>query len=265
MESIVTLSSGKGRKLLQKIFSELRYEKQRSGISVLILLWRICTFERELNKYIKENIRVNHPLGFIRGSSLWMEEVVNRHYFSAINSFVYFGAAILLVLIGIRRFSDEISDNIVIVGIIFEALMLLFMFVVMLFSPDEEIYFDEEDEEDISEELLTEIGEIGKDFALAVVQLEKFNENISLMISGQQQIMKELKIMNQNQSDALKPNPEMIDNIKDTNNALLAFKSTVDELNRSALSLRNDNINASVRKEIEKLITARLSGNETKD
>ena len=67
-----------------------------SGFSTSLLCWRICTSERELFRYSKNEVTVLHPLGFFSGSGLWMEEIVNRYYYSTINSFVYFGAAIFI-------------------------------------------------------------------------------------------------------------------------------------------------------------------------
>ena len=139
MKKIDTLSSIDGRRLLYKIFHELRYEKQLPSRSVLALCWRLCTQEREIFRFVKQEAIVSHPLGIVAGTALWMEEIVNRFYFSTVNSFVYLGAALLLVLIGIRRFSDNVSDGVVIAGIVFEALMLVFMFVVMIFTPNEDI------------------------------------------------------------------------------------------------------------------------------
>ena len=65
------------------------------------------------------------------------------------------------------------------------------MFIVMVFSPSdaEDLQIDEEDQEDISKELITEIGEIGRDFAVAVVQLEKLNDNLASLISRQDEIL----------------------------------------------------------------------------
>ena len=124
MKKIENLASLEGRKILQNLFKEMRFIKQRSALSTLFLCWRICVSEKDYPAFAKLEIHVMHSLGIVRGSMLWMEEIVNRFYFSTINSFVYFGAAVLLVLIGVRRFSSTMSDTAVIWGIIFEATML---------------------------------------------------------------------------------------------------------------------------------------------
>ena len=98
---------------------------------ILALTWRICIRERDLQKYGKEPIRVLHVLGTISGTSLWLEEIVNRFFFSTINSFVYIGAAILLVTIGLRRIYDVVPDWIVISSICLEAFLLSIMFFIM--------------------------------------------------------------------------------------------------------------------------------------
>jgi len=66
MKNIDTLSSLEGRATLAEVFNELRFEKQLSNISTLILSWRICVRERELFRYVKKDVTVLHPLGLIQ-------------------------------------------------------------------------------------------------------------------------------------------------------------------------------------------------------
>ena len=261
MRTIETLATKEGRKLLYDIFHELRYEKQMSGLGTLILCWRLCTHEREIFKYSKQEVTIVHKLGFFSGTNLWMEEIVNRYYYSTINSFVYFGAAILLTLIGIRRFSDHISDYVVIGGVAFEALLLMLMFVVMFFTPHDSVIEADEKESDSghSEELLIEIGELGRDIAAVVVQLEKLSFSFNEMLVIQRDMIESIEKSTQNASDAVKPNPEMIEIMKKTNQSLDEFKTTIDDLNVSAKQIRKEEIEFSVKKEIEKIITKRLT------
>ena len=163
MLQIESLSSLEGRSVLHDVFREFRYTKRMNTISTLALCWRICTKERELYRFADAEVTVLHPLGIFSGTGLWMEEIVNRFYFSTINSFVYFGAAILLVSVGFRRIYDDLPDSIVIGSVIFEALMLMFMFVVMFFSPTEE-EAERSSENSTVEELVREVGEIARDY-----------------------------------------------------------------------------------------------------
>lgn len=61
MKKIDTLSGLEGRALLNKIFKEIRYEKQASGASALFTCWRLCTYESELFRYSKsrKTLQVN--------------------------------------------------------------------------------------------------------------------------------------------------------------------------------------------------------------
>jgi hypothetical protein len=263
MKRIETLSSIEGRKLLREIFHELKYRKQLSGISALLLCWRICVSEREIFRYVKKEITVLHPLGIFAGTALWMEEIVNRFYFSTINSFVYFGAAILLTLIGVRRFSDHISEPMIIAGVAFEATMLIMIFIVMLFSPNDEIEDlpneDTNGETDTVQELLLEVGEIGRDFAAVVVQLEKLSESYILIADLQKNMIDKLANIADNTSAAIAPNPQMLETMRETNLLLSEFKNTVEKLNISAESLKHEEIETSVRKEVERILVNKLS------
>jgi hypothetical protein len=264
MRKIDSFSTIEGRKLLYHIFYEIRYEKQQTGFATLALLWRICTREREIFKFVNQDVTIAHPLGFFSGTALWMEEILNRYYFSTINSFVYLGAALLLILIGIRRFSDNISDNLVIAGVAFEAMMLIFMFIVMLFTPHEEITESNEVKEQQQgsiDDLIIEVGEIGRDFAVAVSRLEKISDIAQELIKSQKDLLRSVGEISKSASEASQPNPEMIHIMKDTNEILREFKLTVGDLNNSAGALRKELIEFSVRKEVERLISEKISGN----
>jgi len=264
LKKIETLSSINGRKTLIKLFKELRYEKQLSSFMTLFLTWRICVRERELWRYMKEEVTVLHPLGLISGTSLWMQEIVNRFYFSTINSFVYFGAAILLALIGIRRFSDHVTETMVISGIAFEALMLIFMFVIMLFTPNDEALEDIENEDDNSiNDLIVEIGEIGRDFAAAVGQLENISSSVNEMIRQQVDLINIVNQIAKNSADAISPNPKMLDTMRVTNIALEEFKNSVQGFSAAADNLKKEEIEISVRKEVEKVLVNKLVENNS--
>ncbi len=257
---IDTMSSIKGRALMTEIFKELRYHRQYGAFTTLVNCWKIAVFEKDLSAYLNRNITVLHPLGFFRGTGLWMEETVNRFYFSTINSFVYFGAAILLVLIGVRRFSDQISDTLIFSALGFEALMLIFMFVVMFFTPKEDFSENGNDSESATTaELLTETGEVARDLAGALIQLERINDNFLQMLNRQEDLALTLRKIADATADAVSPNPEMLETMKSTNKALMQFNETVLMLNDAAKKIRREEIEAAVKKELDRIISDRIS------
>lgn len=261
MKQIETLSSVEGRKVLADVYQELKFEKQLSGFSTLLLTWRICTNEREIFRYVNNEVSVIHPLGIFSGSALWMEEIVNRYFFSTINSFVYFGAAVLLIIIGIRRFSENFNDSIVIGGIIFEAMMLITMFLVMLFSPPEEAIKSSgsksEDDNSVAD-LIIEVGEIATDFAAVVVNLEQLGDSVKSLIENQRELILKVSEVATSTSLAVSPNPELLETMKNTSNSLEDFRKSVDELHISAESLKKEQIENSVRKEVERLLVEKI-------
>ncbi len=261
MKKISALTSLRGRRFLRDLFLKLKYEKQLSTISTLSILWKLCVFEKEASKYTDEEVTIGHPLGFWSGSSLWMEEIVNRYYFSAISSFVYLGAAALLVLIGARRFGNAVGDGVVIVGVFFEAVMLLFLFFVMLFSPkniDDETIGETDSEDDAFTEIKEEIGEIGRDFASASIRLEKLNENLEQLIAAQTESLRQTRTIAETTAAAVAPNPELIEQMKAASSAMAEFRETVKELNESARSIRGAEARRIIREELENLLVSRL-------
>ena len=75
---IDVLSAIAGRQLINDLFHKIRYENQRSGIATAFILWRICISNFSINYYQKQDIHILHKLGFIKGTILWLEEVINR-------------------------------------------------------------------------------------------------------------------------------------------------------------------------------------------
>ncbi len=261
MDKLETISSLEGRALLYDLFHEFRYEKQLSSFSTLALCWRICAHEKEIFRYSKKEVTIVHPLGYFSGTALWMEEIVNRFYYPTINSFVYLGAALLLVLIGIRRFSDSVTDGMVISGVIFEAMMLVFMFVVMLFTPNDESNVrpnKDGDEESSVTDLIIEVGEIATDFAAVVVQLEQMNNRLENLVQSQEDLMNSVNNIAEVTSLAIAPNPKMLEAMNETNSALIQFKDTVRELNFGAEALRREEIEFAVKKEVERILVDKI-------
>jgi hypothetical protein len=269
MKQIETLSSLEGRAILRRVYQELKFDKQLSSFSSLLLCWRICTHEREIFKYVNQDVTIVHPLGFFSGTALWMEEVLNRFYFSTINSFVYFGAAVLLILIGIRRFTPDFNDNIVIAGVIFESLMLVFMFLIMLFSPPEEVSLsggEITDEQNSVSDLIIEVGEIATDFAAVVVNLEQLSDTMKSILESQSQLIESVKELAHSNVLAVSPNPQLIETMKNTNHALEDFRQTVNNLNIAAETLKREEIEIAVRKEVERVLVNKVYyNNENKE
>ncbi|HOM05327.1 MAG TPA: hypothetical protein PLU67_07530 [Candidatus Kapabacteria bacterium] len=263
MKKIDNFGSISGRRLLQDIFKSLRYEKQWSSFAALIATWRLATREIDLEQYTNEDVQIIHSLGFWRGTAVWLEEIVNRFYFSTINSFAYFGAAILLVLVGVRRFSDHVSDEIVIAGILFEAALLLFLFFIMLFTPNEEIASNDQREEfDFQKELLNEVGEISRDFAATTMQLENLTEKLNALISLQNEALAQISSIAKSFLDISQPNPEFVKILQQTNHSLLDFNDKIKLLNENISQIKQEEIKIAIRNELEQILSNKLARNE---
>jgi len=259
MIKIDYLSSIEGRKLLKDLFYELKYKKQYNSIIVISILWRICTTEKNISKYSSNEILVEYPLGILKGTWLWMEEVINRYFFSTINSFVYLGAAILLVLIGLRRFSDLLTDQIVIAGVIFEATMLLLMFIVMLFTPDEDVVSEKIEQDNDTKTLVNEIGEIATDFAASNLKIEEMNNKLEKLINLQKELLLMSGEIIENISQTISPNRKMLENMEKTNHQIEILNYNFTKINETLDQLKKEEIELTVKKELEKIILNRVN------
>lgn len=262
MEQIQTLSTLRGRVVLRDIVRELRYEKQVSSLTTLLTCWRLCAFERDVYRYSKRQVTVIHTLGLFRGTSLWLQEVVNRFYFSTINSLVYLGAAILLVLVSGYRFTDRVDTRLVLSGVGLEALMLLILFVVMFFSPSDDIEMEEPngESEESSEirELISEIGDISTDYAGAGARLENVVTALSDITARQDELLGAVNDVARAVSFAAHPQPEFIETMRQTNLTLQAFHLNVQALVEATHSLRREEIQRAVRAEVERILEQRV-------
>lgn len=264
MTKIDILSSINGRHLINNLFRVIRFEKQRSSIATLFIMWRVCisntTIANSLvSYYLKDNIQILYKLGFFKGTIIWLEEIVNKYYFSFISAFVYFGAAIVLMLAGLNRFSNIVDDRIVIYGFSFEAAMLVFIFIIMLFSPNDDINnYSVEDEDSLEKELLDEIGEISKDFAITSTQLDKIANHLLIIVDRQNELTNTLKDVADRFADIQNPNPKVAETMQETTNELLKFNSQLTQFIDATNKLKQEEITLAVRKELEKIFSKKI-------
>jgi hypothetical protein len=257
-EQIQTLSTVQGRVILRDIFRELRYEKQLSSFTALLTCWRLCVAENETERYSKRDVRIVHTLGLFRGTSLWLQEIVNRFYFSAINSLVYLGASILLVVVSGYRFTERVDGRFVIAGVALEAFMLFILFVVMFFSPSDDVEMEEETAKRHNDEfksLIEDANDIASGLDNALQAFTRALENQNSVIAEIQSMAKETAHAI---SLSAQPQPEFIETMKETNQTLQTFDQNLQSFVEAANSLRREEIQRAVRMEVEKILQNRV-------
>jgi hypothetical protein len=267
MTTIQTLSTPRGRSVLRDVFRELRYEKQVSGFTALLTCWRLCAFEREIFRYSRFAVSAQHALGIVAGTSLWMREIVNRFYFSTINSLVYLGAALLLLVIALYRFSDVVDVRYVIGSVFLESFMLFMLFVVMFFSPadDVELEQDEPETDDIEDEyvrqtkqLIEEVGEISADYAAFTDKMSDVTAVLASIAERQDALTASIQDLVSVTTRSLSPTPEFTTVVNDTNRALQDFTGSVRSFVHSAEALHRDEIQRAIQREVERILALRI-------
>lgn len=259
MQKIDTISSVEGRRILHSLFREFRFERQMSNLKILLITFQICVFGKSIKNYSSKDVDIQHKVGILNGFSIWMEEIINRFFFSSVLSFVYFGAAFLILIVGLNRFTNLIPQELLALSIIFETSMLILMFITMLFSPnDDSYYIDINDNSETQEELLVEIGEIGRDLAAVVVQLEKLGASFNQISTNQQQIVEQLgKITNQNET-ILNPSDKMLEHFTQTGKNFENLNSQIENLNLDLENLKKEKISSAVKEQLDKIIENKL-------
>lgn len=261
MTQLETLASVQGRTLLRDIFRELRFERQLGAVSALSTTWRICTKEQELIRLTKRDVVILHPLGIWAGTTLWMQEVVNRYFYSAINAFVYAGAAMLLLAVGLNRTGVVDAPGIVVAGIIIEAFLLVLLFMVMYFTPPDDM--EEPHAAGASsgetDELLREIGEIGRDYAAMAVQLEAISSALNDLVERQDSMVHNMRESVAAAVAAVAPNPELMTSMQATSASLDRFAESVDALGQRMKALERQEMEYLVRTELERILSQRIT------
>ncbi len=271
MEQIRSIASVEGRQLLRQAYQILRFEHNQNPASVLWTTWKIATTEKELSTVLPElQFTIAEPLGILRGTGVWLQEIVNRYYYPQVNAMVYFGAALLLVLIGLNRFT-HLPKAFVIAGIVFEASLLLLLFLVLLFTPVESEnsfaatasqkaaaeQFSEETLQFI-QDLVHDIEDIAKDHANATAYLEAIQEDLRNLVNHQGKLTEILQQLTTSLQQFLPPPADLLRSIQQTTEALSLLKQEILTLQETVATLRDENIQYAVRKELEKILSNRL-------
>lgn len=258
MTELSSLASPEGRHFYRSLYRILRYERQYRLWETLRLLWQIAIRGRSLSPYWHEEITVRHPLGFWAGTRLLLEEIIARYHYATILSFVYGGAALLLVVVGLRRFSSGISDTVVMVSIGLEALLLLLLFTVMFFSPSEEA-----SDPVVSqlEEIVREIGEIGREHATSVLMLDKAITSLEQLAANTASLANTAMTAAETAAQAVSPAPELLEQIAAVNRALAELKAGIEALTTATHTIKREMIETTVRRELEQLLVSRLHDN----
>jgi hypothetical protein len=257
MTQLETLASVQGRALLRDIYRELRYERRLGTFLMLGTMWRICTSEQELIRRTRHDVVILHPLGWWQGTTLWMQEVVNRYYFAAINAWVYAGAALLLVAVGLNRVGAINQPALVVSGIVLEAVLLLMLFAVMYFTPPEEpdVAPSAGSGSEGTLELLRELGEIGRDYAAMAVQLEAISSALNDMVERQDAMALSIRESVQAAVQAVQPNPELMNSMQNTTASLERFTESVDALGQRLRAMETQEVERMVRSELERILS----------
>lgn len=258
--TLQNLNTPQGRAAYRRYWHDLIIDQRNVLLPSLVRLWQTATTGRTFElASTGEGFQIVHPLGIRAGTRLFMEEVIVRHYFNNIQALVYLGAVLLLTSLGLR-FAGLLSERIALIGIGIEVIMLLMLFMVLFYTPDESILADDpaDDQRGGSErseesthatirEVLEEIEEIGGTYAALGMRVERLaqaqSEQIEALTGHVAQIsgLQELA----NHSDGLAKMNDRLDRLVDS----------IDRLNHRIEILTGKEIEYRVRQELERRIS----------
>jgi hypothetical protein len=269
-QTLSNLATPAGRAAYQELWHDLIVHQRRAVLAGLWQLWRTAAFGQEMRMTASDNAyRIGHPLGPRVGTRVFMEEIIVRHYFNNVQALVYFGAVILLVFLGLR-FAGLMSETVSLVGVGIEAMMLLVLFTVLFYAPEDEMpaytvgvapepqaaaVGEEESDREIIRDVLRVIEEIGTSYASVAMRLEQ-------SAHGQDAALRELaeRVSAIQGLNLLESHAERLE----TTNALLAqLTSSIEAMNRRIDLLFGKEIEYHVRQELQRLVGRDVNGEST--
>ncbi len=268
-KTLQNLNTNEGRAAYHRYWRDLVIDQGNMVIPSLIRLWqtaaRATSFELAATG---ERFEIVHTLGLRAGTRIFMEEVVVRQYFNNIQALVYLGAVLLLISLGLR-FAGLLSGGIALIGIGIEVMMLLMLFVVLFYTPEEsheieEVPVSESDGPGIEEqtirtihEVLEEIEEIGGSYAALGMRMEK-------LAQGQSEQLADLSrhVSNIRGLDALSSHADALERM---NELLGTLVGSIERMNERIDTLTGAEIEHHVRRELSRRFGEEIGARRSPD
>lgn len=261
-QTISNLASPSGRAIYQQLWNDLIAERREAVIPSLLKLWKTASFGTEVRILASdETFTISHRLGARQGTRLFMEEVIVRHYYNNVQALVYLGAVVLLVFLGLR-FAGVFSEEVALIGIGVEAIMLLLLFTVLFYAPEEAVDLngvtvptaeeavsrDESTEErlDMVREVLKEIEEIGSTYASLAMKLEGLSRSQDENLKELARRVSAIQGLNLLESHA--------ERLETTNSLLAQLVGAIEGINSRIELMFGKEIEFHVRRQIEAMV-----------
>jgi hypothetical protein len=259
-KNISNLATPSGRQAYQDYWHDLIIEQRSAVLPSLWQLWRTASFGTEIRISTSDTTyRFGHPLGPRVGTRVFMEEIIVRHYYNNVQALVYFGAMILLVFLGLR-FAGVLSEEVSLIGIAIEAFMLLILFAVLFYAPEdsapsaqhatieteEESEDEEEENRDVIREVLEEIEEIGSTYASLGMRMEQLARSQEESLRELNRRVAAIQGLNLLESHA--------ERLETTNTLLAQLVSSIDAMSNRIDMLFGKELEFYVRKEFERMV-----------
>ena len=257
-KNITNLATAAGRSAYQEYWHDLVVEQRNAVILSLFRLWRTAAFGSQLRVTASDTTyRVGHPLGPRAGTRIFMEEIIVRHYYNNVQALVYFGAVILLVFLGLR-FAGLLSESVSLIGIAIEAFMLLMLFTVLFYAPEDEatplpadpdegeVAEEESDDHEVIREVLRELEEIGSSYASLGMRLEQSSKSQEEALRDLAQRVSAIQGLNLLESHA--------ERLETTNTLLAQLVSSIEGMSQRIDLLFGKELEFYVRKEFERMV-----------
>ncbi|MCC7439171.1 MAG: hypothetical protein IT211_11815 [Armatimonadetes bacterium] len=266
-KTISNLGTPAGRRLYQDLWHDLIIEQRSAVVPSLLRLLRTAISGAEVRLVSKDaSYSIGHPLGLRHGFRLFMEEIIVRHYFNNVQALVYFGAVLLLLFLGLR-FAGLLSEEVALIGIGIEACMLLILFLVLFYSPEDDHHeivelevpedptaSDEEDARDVIREVLDEIEDIGGTYATLGMKMEQLARAQEESIRELAQRVGAIQGLNLLESHA--------ERLETTNTLLSQLTTAIAGMNQRIDMMFGKELEYHVRREMERILRHGANGTD---
>lgn len=196
--------------------------------------------------------------GIWRGVALWFEAVVAPYYAGWVSALVYAGAALLLLLIGLHRFTESIGTGAVIAALVLEVCLLLLLAATLGAAPSAQ--------STVVDSVATELKDIANEIAEIASDAWKIQEGHRELLRAWQDVGEQQRKLLEQFRTALDtlarlplPGEKFIGALEQVRQSLDATAGMLQHLSTELQQWRQEQLQELIRQELVRLLGDRLT------
>lgn len=194
--------------------------------------------------------------GLWRGTLLWLEAVVVPYYGNWISAAVYFGAALLLLLVGLRRFSHLVGDGAIIAALAVESFLLLLLSLSLFAAAPTAPATSAQELTDWVSQLAIDMTEMADSAGRILSQQERLLQQWQHFGQQQHTLLQHLATLSESLRHLPAPTAELLDALHALRQSLASLEQQLQRYSEELQHWRTQELQLLVRQELAQLLSA---------